>query len=77
MGRACTVNPFEPGNWSPTLAEVDARSKAAVARGNWATIHPTAYPNHTAPVVTERDIASIAAAMHRVRRYDSLGREIV
>ncbi|QCG93924.1 hypothetical protein E6C67_08210 [Azospirillum sp. TSA2s] len=72
-GRACTANPFLPGNWSPTVAEVDARPKQ---RGNWATIRPTVYPNHAAPTVTERDRASIAAAMHKVRRFDSAGREI-
>lgn len=77
MGRACTVNPFLPENWSPTVAEVDARPAQPVARGNWATIHPTVYPNHVAPSVTERDRASIAAAMHKVRRFDSAGREIV
>lgn len=77
MGRACAVNPFLPENWSPTLAEVDARPAQPVRLGNWATFHPVAYPNHSAPVVTERDRASIAAAMHKVRRYDTFGREIV
>ncbi|PWC54258.1 hypothetical protein TSA6c_00615 [Azospirillum sp. TSA6c] len=28
MGRACTVNPFLPENWSPTLAEVHGLSPA-------------------------------------------------
>lgn len=76
MGSACTVNPFERENWSPTLAEVDARPAQPTQRGNWATIRPTYHANHPVPAVTERDRASIAAAMHKVRRFDSAGREI-
>lgn len=72
---ACAVNPFERENWSPTIAEVDARP--APQRGNWATIRPTYYANHPVPAVTERDRASIANALHKVRRFDSFGREIV
>lgn len=73
-GRACTENPFYPGTWSPTVAEVDARTK----RCRWA-FQPYTPSNKKPQTVTERDRASIAAAMAggvKVKRFDSLGNEV-
>lgn len=73
-GRACTENPFYPDTWSPTVADVDARKK----REKWA-FQPVIPHNKTPLPVTDRDQASIAAAMAggvKVKRFDSLGNEV-
>ena len=77
MGRACTVNPFLPQHWSRPLSVVDAQ--ASKPAGNWATIRPIPLRPGCAPRVTERDLASIRAAMAAgvpVRRFGPDGKEI-
>lgn len=71
---ACTVNPFLRENWSPTVAEVDARN----TRRNWATFAPFILPNKKPPKVTDRDRASIeaAAAAGKVRRVGFDGKDL-
>ncbi|CAO99334.1 hypothetical protein D9623_33795 (plasmid) [Azospirillum brasilense] len=71
---ACTVNPFIRENWSPTMAEVDARK----ARARWA-FQPSVPHNKTPLPVTDRDRASIEAAVAagKVRRVGFDGKELV
>jgi len=70
---ACTANPFLRENWSPTVAEVDARA----AKRSWA-FQPYVPENKTPLPVTDRDRASIEAAVAagKVRRVGFDGKEL-